>query len=149
MLGRPFLVMERAARTVYEMNPPAGESDDTMAGMCRSLVEALAAIHAVDLDATGLKALDDGATHLVRELDRWSEEMSRVRHGRLSALERLHAALRDSMPAGCPTVTLVHGDAGPGNFAFANGAVSTVVGWKMATVGDPLTDVAWLELRWM
>jgi len=44
---------------------------------------------------------------------------------------------------------LVHGDAKPGNFAFIGGEVSAVFDWEMTTVGDPLTDIGWLELLWM
>ncbi|PRC47166.1 phosphotransferase family protein, partial [Mycobacterium sp. ITM-2017-0098] len=149
VLGRPFLVMERIAGEVYEMDSPAEASADTVTRMCRSLVESLAAIHAVDLDATGLSHLDDGTTHLTRELEHWAGEMARVRRGPLPALERLLEALRDTMPAQYPRVTLVHGDAKPGNFAFTDGAVSAVFDWEMTTVGDPLTDIGWLELLWM
>ena len=52
-------------------------------------------------------------------------------------------------PEPCPQVTLVHGDAKPGNFAFIDGDVSAVFDWEMTTVGDPLTDIGWLELLWM
>lgn len=148
VLGRPFLVMERVAGDVYEMESPA-EADDTVAQMCRSLVEQLAAIHAVDLDVTGLGTLADGPTHLTRELDHWAGEMARVQRGPLPALERLLDALRGTMPAPNPTVTLVHGDAKPGNFAFTGGIVSAAFDWEMTTVGDPLTDIGWLELLWM
>lgn len=148
VLGRPFFVMERAAGDVYEMQAPAGVRDDTVVRMCQSLVEQLAAIHSVDLTQTGLGALDDGRTHLDRELDHWTAEMDRVKRGPLPALERLHRALRDGRPAPCPTVTLVHGDAKPGNFAFTGGEVSAVFDWEMTTVGDPLTDIGWLEMLW-
>jgi aminoglycoside phosphotransferase (APT) family kinase protein len=63
--------------------------------------------------------------------------------------ERLHRALRESRPAPCPNVTLVHGDAKPGNFAFSGGEVSAVFDWEMTTVGDPLTDIGRLEMLWM
>lgn len=148
VLGLPFLVMERVDGTVCDSGTLAGESDETVARMCRSVAEQLAAVHAVDLDATGLRALDDGATHLVRELDHWAEQMTCVECGPLPALERLLAALWDSMPAGCPTATLVHGDARPANFAFVDGVVGAVFAWELATVGDPLTDIGWLELAW-
>jgi aminoglycoside phosphotransferase (APT) family kinase protein len=46
----------------------------------------------------------------------------------------------------CPQVTLVHGDAKPGNFAFIGGDVSSVFDWEMTTVGDHLTDIGWLEM---
>jgi aminoglycoside phosphotransferase (APT) family kinase protein len=149
VLGRPFFVMERAAGQVYEMESPADVADQTVVRMCRSLVEQLAAIHTVDLEQTGLDTLDDGSDHLGRELDHWAAEMNRVRRDSLPALERLHRALRDTKPEPCPKVTLVHGDAKPGNFAFIGGDVSAVFDWEMTTVGDPLTDIGWLEMLWM
>ncbi|WP_297597128.1 phosphotransferase family protein [Mycobacterium sp.] len=149
VLGRPFFVMERVAGDVYEMEPPAGADDDTVVRMCQSLVEQLAAIHTVDLTGTGLDALDDGANHLDRELGHWAAEMNRVKRDRLPALERLHRALLAGKPEPYPRITLVHGDAKPGNFAFTAGEVSAVFDWEMTTVGDPLTDIGWLEMLWM
>jgi aminoglycoside phosphotransferase (APT) family kinase protein len=149
VLGRPFFVMERAAGQVYEMESPADVADQTVVRMCQSLVEQLAAIHTVDLKRTGLDALDDGGDHLDRELDHWAAEMNRVRRDALPALERLYRALRETKPEPCPRVTLVHGDAKPGNFAFTNGEVSAVFDWEMTTVGDPLTDIGWLEMLWI
>lgn len=148
VLGRPFLVMERVGGDVYEMDAPAVD-DGTVARMCRSLAEQIAAIHAVDLDATGLTALDDGPGHLDRELDHWASEINRVKRGPLPALERLLGALREGKPDSSPRVTLVHGDAKPGNFAFTDGEVSAVFDWEMTTVGDPLTDIGWLEMLWI
>lgn len=141
VLGRPFFVMERVAGEVYEMEAPAGAADQTVVRMCQSLIEQLAAIHTVDLARTGLDTLDVGTNHLDRELGHWAAEMNRVKRGRLPALERLHRALLADKPEPCPTVTLVHGDAKPGNFAFTAGEVSAVFDWEMTTIGDPLTDI--------
>ena len=81
--------------------PPAWCPDDqTVARMCQSLAEQIAAIHAVDLNQTGLDALDDGSDHLDRELDHWAAEMNRVKRDSLPALERLHAgAAREPSPS--------------------------------------------------
>ncbi len=149
VLGRPFFIMERVGGVVYEMQAPADATDDTVVRMCQSLAEQLAAIHAVDLQTTGLGTIDNGNEHLDRELYHWATEMDRVKRDSLPALERLLEALRASKPAPCPRVTLVHGDAKPGNFAFADGQVSAVFDWEMTTVGHPLTDLGWLELLWM
>lgn len=153
VLGRPFFVMERAVGNVYEMEAPLDRDDQTVMRMCQSLAEQIAAIHAVDLKQTGLDALDEGRDHLDRELDHWAAEMNRVKRDSLPALERLDQALQETKPEPCPRVTLVHGDAKPGNFgffgAFVGGEVSAVFDWEMTTVGDPLTDIGWLEMLWI
>jgi aminoglycoside phosphotransferase (APT) family kinase protein len=148
VLGRPFFVMERVAGDVYEMEAPDA-APERIRHMCFGMAEQLALIHRVDLDATGLAGLDDGPSHLDRELRHWGDEMHRVKRGQLPALERLLKALQDNKPAPHPAVTLVHGDAKPGNFAFVGDDVSAIFDWEMTTVGDPLTDIGWMELMWM
>ena len=149
VLGREFYVMERLDGTVYEGALPA-ELEDAGARlerMSRSLVDALAAIHRVDLAAVGLAAAE-GRDHLDRELAHWTAELQRVQRDRLPALERLAAELADRRPEPSATITLVHGDPKPGNFAFTDDAVSAIFDWELATVGDPLADVGYLECMW-
>ena len=150
VLGRDFYVMERLAGTVYERTVPdeLAAQPDQIRTICESLIEQLAPIHAVDLKTTGLDRLGDGRGFLGRELDHWQGEIKRVQRGPLLALEQLAGTLREQQPEQCPTVTLVHGDAKPGNFAFHLGEVSGVFDWEGATIGDPLSDVGWAEVLW-
>jgi aminoglycoside phosphotransferase (APT) family kinase protein len=151
VLGRPFFVMERVDGQVYELTVPdeLDANPQRIPRMCRSMAEQLAAIHTVDLAATGLAVLADGRTYLDREIAHWRSEIHRVQRGPLPALERLIQALRDSQPQAHPTVTLVHGDAKPGNFSFVDDQVNAVFDWEMAGIGDPLADIGWMELLWM
>ena len=148
VLGRPFFVMERVDGTVYEMETPDA-APQRIRSMCESMAEQLAAIHTVDLHATGLNALGDGRNHLDRVIDHWADEMHRVQRGTLPALERLLHGLKETKPQPCPNIALVHGDAKPGNFAFVGDEVSAVFDWEMTDVGDPLTDIGWMELLWI
>jgi aminoglycoside phosphotransferase (APT) family kinase protein len=148
VLGRPFFVMDRVAGKVYELDSPDGTCEQVRA-MCAGLAEQLAAVHLVDVADVGLTDLADGETHLTRELEHWAAEIRRVQRGPLPALERLLSELRSATPEPFPAVTLVHGDAKPGNFAFVGERVSAVFDWEMVTLGDPLTDLGWLELLWM
>ncbi len=148
VLGREFFIMERVAGDVHEMEAPDA-APECIRRMCESMADQLAAIHSIDLDAVDLSFLGDGRDHLDVELDHWADEMHRVQRGALPALERLLQALRESKPQPCSKVTLVHGDAKPGNFAFVGGDVSAVFDWEMSTLGDPLTDIGWMELLWM
>ena len=150
VLGRPFFVMERVPGTVYEMEGPQDRdvSSDGVRRMCESMAEQLAAIHTVDLVGVQLDSLDDGGNHLGREIDHWAGEMQRVKRGPLPALERLLKELKNSQPAPSQKIALVHGDAKPGNFAFIGDEVSAVFDWELTTIGDPLTDIGYLELLW-
>jgi len=150
VLGREFYVMERLEGIVYEGSESTdlAHAPERVNRMSRSLVDALATVHTVDLAAVGLPAAE-GGDHLARELARWIGEMQRVQRDRLPALERLGAELTDRRPEPCPVITLVHGDAKPGNFAFTGDEVSAIFDWELATVGDPLTDVGYLECMWV
>ncbi len=151
VLGREFYVMERLDGAVYEQTVPTQFVDDpdSVRTMCLGLIEQLAAIHLVDLAASGLAVLDDGRNPLERELERWIGVVHRDRRGPLPALDHLAAVLTDRCPAPCPRRTLVHGDAKPGNFGYVGDQISVVYDWELATVGEPLTDIGWLEALWM
>jgi aminoglycoside phosphotransferase (APT) family kinase protein len=150
VLGREFYVMERMSGTVYERGVPDEiRHDPTLINrMCESLARQIAAIHTVDLSASGLDRIGDGTRYLERELEHWSSEIARWQQGPLPALERLAAVVHDQKPSSGPEPTLVHGDCKPGNFAFDGGEVTAVFDWEMATVGDPLADIGWAELLW-
>ena len=105
------------------------------------------AIHEVDVGEVALAGID-GHDHLSRELDHWTAEFRRMQRDRLPALERLARELAERQPQPSPTVTLVHGDTKPGNFAFDGDRVTAVFDWELATLGDPLTDIGWLECNW-
>jgi aminoglycoside phosphotransferase (APT) family kinase protein len=147
VLSRPFFVMERVAGTVYEMEVPE-VTPEGIKRMCESMAEQLAAIHTLNIQAAGLDSLDDGCHHLDRELHHWASEMRRVQLGPLPALERLLQRLEETKPDASPQISLVHGDAKPGNFAFVGNEVSAVFDWELTTVGDPLTDIGYLEILW-
>jgi aminoglycoside phosphotransferase (APT) family kinase protein len=143
VLGREFYVMERLPGSVYERGVPDELVSDPnrIRRMCESMVEQLAAIHTVDIGATHLEGIGDGRRYLDREIDHWTSEIQRVQRGPLPALERLAEAVREQQPPQSPSVTLVHGDAKPGNFAFEGSEVSAVFDWEMASIGDPLVDI--------
>ena len=148
VLGRPFYVMDRVQAAVYEMEVPDDLGPAQVRRMTEELADQLATIHLVDLDKTGLRSLGDGETFLDRELDRWESDMHRVQRGSLPALERLLMELRARRPEPSPQVTLVHGDAKPGNFGFEGGEISAVFDWELVDVGDPMADVAYAEVLW-
>lgn len=150
VLGREFYVMERLPGEVYERGVPDEVAADSkrIRRMCEGIVEQIAAIHRVDLAATGLDCLQDGHGYLERELDHWADEIERVKQGPLPALEHLVTTLREQQPEQSAVVTLVHGDPKPGNFAFVGDELTAVFDWEMSALGDPLADIGWAETLW-
>lgn len=144
VLGREFYVMERLGGQVSEM-APEGADPARIHRMCESMLDQIAAIHNVDVESTGLAEIAFDGDYLAHELARWTGEIGRVKQGHLPALERLADLLRERRPQQSPRTCLIHGDPKPGNFAFEGDTVSAVFDWEMAAIGDPLTDIGWME----
>ncbi len=148
VLGRECFVMECSEGTVYERAIPAELVADPprVRRMSEALVDELGAIHDVDVDT--LAFLGDGRDSVARELAHWESEMRRVQRGPLPALELLLAELTRRRPAPSDVVTLLHGDAKPGNYAFVGDRLSATFDWEMAALGDPMTDLAYAQVTW-
>jgi aminoglycoside phosphotransferase (APT) family kinase protein len=148
VLGREAFAMDCAEGTVYERTIPAELTDDParVRRMSEELVDELVAIH--DVDVSTLPFLGDGTDSVARELAHWTAEMRRVQRGPLPALERLLAELERRAPAPSGEITLLHGDAKPGNYAFVGDRLSATFDWEMAALGDPMMDVAYAQVTW-
>ena len=148
VLGREFLVMAYAPGVAYERTIPDELTNDPerVRRMSEELVDELAAIHSVDPATLGF--LGDGRDFIAEQIAFWSGEMRRVQRGPLPALESLLAALEASVPPRSDAITLVHGDAKPGNFAFVGRELTASFDWEMSFLGDPMADVAYAQVTW-
>lgn len=150
VLGSPFFVAEFVDGVVLQSRSDGdGLERGLRAVASDSIVDNLAAIHAIDLDRTGLRRLGPGEGYLERELRRWTLRAARGGYAGAEGLIETGEALSDSMPAEYE-VTLVHGD-----FKFPNamidpasGRIAAILDWELATVGDPLVDLGNLLANW-
>ena len=55
--------------------------------------------------------------------------------------------LAENIPANLPAPVIVHGDAGPANFLYADGKVTILLDWELVHYGDPMADLAMLAVR--
>nr|WP_277352168.1 phosphotransferase family protein [Knoellia sp. DB2414S] len=148
--GAPFYVMaEVPGEVLREPEEAAYLTAGQRNSLVDALVETLAAIHAVDLDATGLRDFGKPAGYLERQVRRWSGQWEASRTRELPAMDELVRRLQEERPAE-GEVTLVHGDFRHDNCLLAiEGSaapqVAAVVDWELSTLGDPLADLAtWL-----
>jgi aminoglycoside phosphotransferase (APT) family kinase protein len=110
------------------------------------LVDALVSIHEVDWEACGLGDLSHAhGSALSRQIDRWSAQLASYGGRDLPAAARLAEWLATDLPPD-QAPALCHGDYKLDNVLYAPEApprLLAVVDWEMASIGDPLVDLAW------
>jgi len=113
-----------------------------------SLVDTMAAIHAVDLESSGLSDLGRHDGYIARQLKRWYGQWNQQKTRELAAVDRVHDALLGRIPDQGPA-TIVHGDYRLDNtMVGSDGHVVAVLDWEICTLGDPLADVGLLQVYW-
>jgi aminoglycoside phosphotransferase (APT) family kinase protein len=113
-----------------------------------SIVDTMAAIHAVDLDAAGLATLGRHEGYIARQLKRWYGQWNQQKTRELRAIDQVHDALLQRIPEQGPA-TIVHGDYRLDNCMIdAGGDVIAVLDWEICTLGDPLADLGLLQVYW-
>ena len=147
-LGAPFYLVEDVSGEVYRT--PAQTATlhpEERRRLSAAVVETLAGVHEVDLDATGLQGFGRPTGYLQRQLRRWGQQWAASKTRDLPALETLLAALTARLPAESET-TLVHGDYRLDNMIVRGLRVAAVVDWELSTLGDPLADLALTLTYW-
>ena len=128
-----------------------GLDTEGVAALCRNAVDTLVALHDVDLDASGLGALDRGDGYVRRQVEGWTTRYRRARTDDVGDLEATMAWLAEHQPADLPHV-LVHNDFRFDNLVLDPDDATRVVGvldWELATVGDPLMDLGSALAYWV
>jgi aminoglycoside phosphotransferase (APT) family kinase protein len=151
VIGAPFAVMQFIEGFVLERTvPPLLQAPAEPRRAAESFIDALVAVHAVDVQAAGLGWLGRAGGYLERQLRRFSGSWEINRTRQLPAVGELERRLRARLPRSRET-TLVHGDARLGNAIFAPdppARVAALLDWEMATLGDPLADLGYLNAAW-
>ena len=147
----PFYVMAFVPGLVLAdaRDSEAHFDEDQRRAIGASVVEVLARLHAVDIDAIGLGDLARREAYVARQLKRWAGQWERSKTRELPAMETVHRALVESMPEQIGA-TIVHGDYRLGNMIVGEDAqLAAVLDWELCTLGDPLADVAYLVNHWI
>lgn len=148
--GAPFYVMGFVDGFVLRDKAAAEAvlSVDARRTASESLVDTMAAIHAVDLDAAGLADLGRHEGYIARQLKRWYGQWNQQKTRNLPAVDRVHDELSRRIPEQGPA-TIVHGDYRLDNTMVGpDGRVVAVLDWEICTLGDPLADLGLLQVYW-
>lgn len=153
ILGDPFVVTTHLPGAEVPMGEPLEDrlpTADARRRFAHELVDTLAAVHTLDVD--GFAAVCDHQPpgyQVDRAVERLGDATA-VTDREVPELRGVADWLRDHEPAADATA-LMHGDFKPGNLLVAGGAEPAVTGvldWEAAALGDPRTELGYLLLYW-
>jgi aminoglycoside phosphotransferase (APT) family kinase protein len=149
--GPAFYVMAHVDANVVD-NPVAAERSLPSAHLRRraseQLVDVLADLHRVDVDAVGLGDVGKREDFLARQLHRMSRVWAQTKTRELPLVDELHGRLARRAPAQRYT-GIVHSDYRFGNVMLAaDGTLAAVLDWELWTLGDVLADVGFMLNNW-
>jgi aminoglycoside phosphotransferase (APT) family kinase protein len=135
VLGEPFFVMDEIPGGI------GAEEQRVDEATCRDFVRVLSRLHDIDWRVAeipfGVVPTPDEATHV--QIERWREIYRASTPIPIPLLEDAAAWLHRHAPD-LEELSVVHGDAGPGNFVHQDGSVIAITDWEFAHLGDPNED---------
>ena len=145
VIGAPFYIMERVAGTPYRhASQLSALGPERTRSISTRLVDVLAALHRIEPDSVGLADFGRPEGFLARQVARWRKQLDASRSRELPGADELHARLAAGVPDES-AVGIVHGDYRLDNVLVdGDDRLTAVIDWEMATIGDPLTDLALL-----
>ena len=146
---RPFYVMGFVEGQILRDAPAAKDTTPEMRRKIgESLVEVLAAIHAVNPDDVGLGNLAKREGYIERQLNRWHKQFEASKTREVPVIDEVYETLLKRIPDQGPAA-IVHGDYRLDNCLIGDdGRVAAVLDWELCTLGDPLADVGLLMVYW-
>jgi aminoglycoside phosphotransferase (APT) family kinase protein len=154
IVGAPFYAMERREGVIVDASFPEGvePTDELRRGISRTVVDTFVELHAVDWQKAGLGELGRPEGFLERQVKGWIGRYDKAKTEEIEEVEPLTEWISRDIP-GSPPATIVHNDYKLNNLLLNPEdltEVRAVLDWEMATIGDPLFDLAvslsyWVE----
>ena len=152
VIGSAFYIMDHVpGRIFFDPRLPDVDKSDR-AAIFNDMGRVLAALHEVDLQATGLTDFGAPGNYIARQVARWSKQYRASETVNIPAMERLISILEERLQGGAGEgeQCLVHGDYRIDNLIFhrEEPKVHAVLDWELSTIGHPFADLASVIMQW-
>ncbi len=150
VIGAPFYVMDEVPGGSFDAPTLPDQDPATRDAIVDQMNRVLAAIHEVDLAATGLSDYGPTGDYFRRQIDRWSAQYAAAATEDLPEMTALMTWLDAHVPPDDGQRTLVHGDYRLDNLLFARDGTAcvAVLDWELSTIGHPYADLAGVIMQW-
>ena len=150
--GAPFYVMSFVDGQILRDEKASSQvSEAVRTHASESLVDTLAMLHSVDVDAVGLGDFARRDGYVARQLKRWHGQFEQSTLDGTpgpAVINRAWEALSSKIPEQ-QGVAIVHGDYRLDNTVLDDlGNVIAILDWEICTLGDPLADLGLLLVYW-
>jgi aminoglycoside phosphotransferase (APT) family kinase protein len=154
VIGSPFYIMERRHGIVvrYEEPPQLADQPNERTRVSNAVVDVLADLHLVDIDAHGLGSVGKAIGFVERQVKGWSERWHGSKTNEQPEMDALSNWLLDRLPPDPARPSLLHGDYKLDNIMLDSNDVGKLVAvfdWEMSAVGDPLIDLGIFLAYWV
>ncbi len=111
--------------------------------------DALAKLHCVDFEAVGLSDFGKHSSYIERQLSRWSSQYEYTKTEENPYMDNLIEYLPKNIPPE-DSCTIVHGDPKIDNMMMhkERNEVIGILDWELSTLGNPLSDFAYMCMRY-
>lgn len=150
VIGAPFYLMDEVRGRCFDAPTLPGLVPATRHAIIDEMNRVLAAIHDVDLAATGLEGYGPTGDYFRRQIDRWTAQYEAAATEDLPDMTALMTWLDAHVPPDDGQRTLVHGDYRLDNLLFAPDGTDcvAVLDWELSTIGHPYADLAGVIMQW-
>ncbi|HET6431307.1 phosphotransferase family protein [Dyella sp.] len=154
VIGCDFFVMERLPGVILRRELPAklGLDETGLRQLCTGFIDRLIELHRVDTSQPDIAALGKGEGYVARQVAGWSERWRRALTEGADPHEDVLAWLAEHQPPGEAALCVIHNDYRFDNVVLDPAdplAITGVLDWEMATLGDPLMDLGGSLAYWV
>lgn len=152
IIGAPFFIMERVKGFIIRshISKDSGISPEMMHEICRASIENLVKLHSLDIQETGLADIGKAEGYVERQIEGWVRRYEKAETEKIEDMDILGKWLKENIPHSL-SPTLIHNDYKYDNLILdpeQPDNILAVLDWEMATVGDPMMDLATTLAYW-
>jgi aminoglycoside phosphotransferase (APT) family kinase protein len=145
--------MERIKGIILRNKPPKGIplTADLMRTISESAIDNLVALHAINVEKTGLIDLGKSDGYIQRQVDGWTKRYYNAQTDKIEYMDLIAKWMISNIPTSGST-SFIHNDYKYDNLVLNPrdpSEIIAVLDWEMATVGDPLMDLGTTLAYWV